>query len=120
MDGGQGIVAEQAVLDGQNRAHGLGVLEEKRIVPDAKPQEHVKLRTHLIDDHGLEHRVAHGFPVGAGIDLVLGFDAEHGLGLAADLAADRGDLKAVGDQNLMNDGRFLAEDPRKKTRPKRW
>ena len=55
------VVAGNPILHRENRRRCLCIFEEKRIVPHTEAKKNVQIRFLLIEQSGLEDRVAHGF-----------------------------------------------------------
>ena len=61
VDAGQGVVPQKAILDGEDRAGGLGIFQEHGVMPHTEPHHDIEFCLFMIEDHGLTNRVAHGF-----------------------------------------------------------
>jgi len=93
------VVAQNTVLDNQNRAECIAVLQEQRIMSDAKADQNIEICFFLIEDHGLCDRATHGFEL-PDVDLFVFLYPDGLLGRSAGLADHSDHLKFLGLQNL--------------------
>ena len=101
VDGGQGIVAGDPVLDGQHGAGGFHVLDGQSIVAHAQTQQYIEVRLFFVHQQGLANGIAHDLlgTAGEGVGIC---HAHRGLGHGTVLADDGYHIEAVVHQDFVD------------------